>query len=206
MVNKVFVDAITLSRILFSVILVTNVMKIPNSLMLTTVLFSVIFLSDFIDGKMARRLSVASRAGAVMDVFADLFYIVTICFALLLQGIFPAWMMAVIIGKFAEFWCTSAIAKKEGICQNNGLLFDRMGRMAAAMYYILPFVVVLLNHYMLRMQAISITKLLCVVITVITVISSIGRIRNMVWNQREKMQRRADSDYHKTIIHTGYIK
>ncbi|WP_017569688.1 CDP-alcohol phosphatidyltransferase family protein [Nocardiopsis halotolerans] len=54
-------------------------------------------LSDWLDGKIARAWNQASRLGAVLDPLADRLYIFVALLGLVIRGIVPWWLMAILV-------------------------------------------------------------------------------------------------------------
>lgn len=63
--------------------------------------------TDIADGELARRLGVASAAGAWLDVWADFFLVIAGLSALAVRGALPWWPVAVPVAVFAAFLATS---------------------------------------------------------------------------------------------------
>lgn len=66
---KLLVNLITTSRLLFTVILMIIYKSIPNYWFLICI--AIIFSTDFIDGKLARKFHVETFFGSLMDTIAD---------------------------------------------------------------------------------------------------------------------------------------
>lgn len=98
-------DKVTLSRIilapLFFIIYKYPIFSPLISAILLWVLFGVIEISDFVDGKIARLSSEVSDFGKLFDPFADVLARITyfVCFAF--SGIMPLWVLLVIL--YREF-------------------------------------------------------------------------------------------------------
>ncbi len=56
-------------------------------------------LSDYLDGKIARRFGLESRLGQLLDPFADRLYIATTLLGLALRDIIPWWLVAILVGR-----------------------------------------------------------------------------------------------------------
>ncbi|HEV7147389.1 MAG TPA: CDP-alcohol phosphatidyltransferase family protein [Pedococcus sp.] len=56
-------------------------------------------LSDYLDGKIARRFGLVSRVGQLLDPLADRLYIATTLFGLAWRGVIPWWLVAVLVGR-----------------------------------------------------------------------------------------------------------
>jgi phosphatidylglycerophosphate synthase len=76
-----------------------------------TVLFLALFLfsvlTDLADGYIARKLMTTSNAGAYYDTTADFGLIAGIFVVFTLQGVYPWWILAIIVVSFALFIITS---------------------------------------------------------------------------------------------------
>ena len=56
-------------------------------------------LSDYLDGKIARRFGLESRLGQLLDPFADRLYIATTLLGLALRDIIPWWLVLLLVGR-----------------------------------------------------------------------------------------------------------
>lgn len=56
-------------------------------------------ITDYLDGKIARRYNLASRLGALLDPAADRLYVLATLAALTDRGIVPIWLSATIVGR-----------------------------------------------------------------------------------------------------------
>lgn len=56
-------------------------------------------LTDYADGKIARRFAMESRLGQLLDPVADRLYILTTLVGLAWRGLVPSWFVAVILGR-----------------------------------------------------------------------------------------------------------
>ena len=75
--KKIFINTLTLLRIPLSIMFNVMLLYEERRLFLYGILFLVIALTDFFDGKLARYYNVQSRLGAVLDVTTDFFFIFT---------------------------------------------------------------------------------------------------------------------------------
>ena len=84
-------------------------------------------VTDLIDGYAARKLHVASKAGAYFDVVTDFVFIAGIFAAFTLSGYYPVWIMALIAASFAQFIISSVYTKK---------FYDPLGKYIGSVLYI----------------------------------------------------------------------
>lgn len=140
---KFIPNSITMSRIGLSILFVTNVTGQfaygKNNFTNLIVLFSAICLTDFIDGRIARKVRYTPVIGAKLDVLADLFFVVTANITLVSLGILPPWFLVFIFFKFIEFIMTSNVTiKYQYLLNKNIFVFDKVGRAVAAMFFVVP--------------------------------------------------------------------
>lgn len=84
-------------------------------------------VTDLLDGYAARKLHVASKAGAYFDVVTDFVFIAGIFTAFTLSGYYQVWIMALIAASFGQFIISSIYTKK---------LYDPLGRYIGSVLYI----------------------------------------------------------------------
>ncbi|MFW6599714.1 CDP-alcohol phosphatidyltransferase family protein [Propionibacteriaceae bacterium Y2011] len=90
-------NTITVARLVLLTPLVIYLMSSPDTRVLATVAVAVFSGTDWIDGFLARRLNQVTEFGRVFDPVADRFGIGLICIAMLVFGILPWWVPAVIV-------------------------------------------------------------------------------------------------------------
>ena len=98
-----------------------------NNLLLCVIVFGLSQVTDLIDGYVARKLNVASKAGAYFDAVTDVVFITGIFSAFTLNGYYPAWIMALIIASFGQFIISSHYSQK---------LYDPLGKYIGSVLYI----------------------------------------------------------------------
>jgi phosphatidylglycerophosphate synthase len=91
------------------------------------VVFGLSQVTDLFDGYAARKIGVASKAGAYFDVVTDFVFIAGIFSAFTLSGYYPIWIMALIAASFGQFIVSSVYTKK---------LYDPLGRYIGSVLYI----------------------------------------------------------------------
>ena len=102
------------------------------------IVFILICITDFIDGKIARALNASSPFGAFLDVAADFVFIISSLVMLSVRSMIPMWFIAVVLGKFTEFIVTSYFIKKYQKNCTSLFIFDYLGRIAAVNFFLIP--------------------------------------------------------------------
>lgn len=133
--------ALTLSRPLLALLFAEVVLNSKYTAALAV--FFLITLTDLLDGYAARRFNACSRLGAVLDVYADAFYICAALSALAWRRLVPVWFLVVIIAAFLEFLITSRLLVKI-LSSPRVWVFDPLGRCFAALAFASPGLVCLL--------------------------------------------------------------
>ena len=151
---------LTLARIALTPVLLY--LLIHNDLSQAFVVFIIIILTDIFDGMTARMLGACTRFGAIMDVIADLLYIVSSLAVLNIMYMAPVWLTLLVLFKFAEFYGTSYILRKG----STELIFvsDLPGRICAALFYMIPGIICLLHQVAFVGSGIVLTILLILII------------------------------------------
>lgn len=175
MQKMVLVNILTILRIPLSILFCAVLYLSNKPFLLCYVLFFIIAATDFWDGKLARYFGVQTRFGAMLDVVSDFFFILTAIGSLYHLGILPLWMIAVISFKVVEFWITSylLVGKKS----NQVFRFDKIGKAAAILCYILPVGVLFLWTTFPDLVFRRLINIICILIFLMIVISSVQRIR-----------------------------
>jgi CDP-diacylglycerol--glycerol-3-phosphate 3-phosphatidyltransferase len=71
-------------------------------------------VSDYLDGKIARRYGLISRLGQILDPLADRLYIVATVIALTVRGIIPIWLAVALPGRDVLLATTLPILRRHG--------------------------------------------------------------------------------------------
>lgn len=132
---KMLPNTLTLLRVLLACLLNFVIIYHFGCRALITIIFIVIFLTDFLDGKIARLCGSTSHFGAAFDILADLFYVGTSYIGLCLLHILPIWFLFIMLFKFIEFTVTSIFLK----ILHGGksiFVFDFIGRFVGVLFYI----------------------------------------------------------------------
>jgi CDP-diacylglycerol--glycerol-3-phosphate 3-phosphatidyltransferase len=95
-----FADQLTVTRIaLAPVVVLLFAVDFDHHNYWGTVVFCVAMATDWFDGRIARRSGNTSSFGSLLDPVADKVLVLATLVVLLDQGVFPAWMVAAIIGR-----------------------------------------------------------------------------------------------------------
>lgn len=135
----ILVNALTFLRVVFSLLFALGI-KDDLILPYLLLLFLLICATDLLDGKLARHYGAQTKFGAAFDIGADIFFVMISYWVLIDAGILPLWILIIAIVKFSEFLLTSFLAVKIKKTVNQPFLFDKLGKTAAILLYILPVV------------------------------------------------------------------
>jgi len=92
--------------------------------------------SDAVDGRLARRLGVASGAGAWADATADLLIAIAAFVAFARRGVYPTWVVWLIVGMFGQFVATSTSAAGRRGSGVRRPVYDPVGRNFGAALFV----------------------------------------------------------------------
>ncbi len=92
-------------RIILAPLLFYSIINDLKLLAFTLLLISI--SSDYFDGYIARKLKVTSDKGAYMDIISDFVIILVIIAAFIITGLYPYWILILIIFMFLQFIITS---------------------------------------------------------------------------------------------------
>lgn len=132
-------NMLTLLRLVLTVFIDYYIVFNFKSIIIPSIVTIIIFLSDFFDGRIARKYDSTSNVGAIFDVTSDLFYIILSYVIFYSFQILPLWFLFIVIFKFTEFILTSHFIKRLS-SKKSMLIFDFLGRIAAVLFYAIPFI------------------------------------------------------------------
>jgi CDP-diacylglycerol---glycerol-3-phosphate 3-phosphatidyltransferase len=91
-------DKLTVARVAsVPVVVVLYAWNFPNHDYWATAVFCVAMMTDWFDGKLARRYGYTSSVGSLLDPIADKVLVLATLVMLVEQGVAPAWMVAAIV-------------------------------------------------------------------------------------------------------------
>ena len=95
-----FADQLTVARIAATpLVLALLVWSFPNHYYYATVLFGLAMITDWFDGRVARSSGRSSALGTLLDPIADKVLVLSTMIALVEYGIFPGWLVALIVAR-----------------------------------------------------------------------------------------------------------
>ena len=136
-----------------------------------------IYLSDFMDGKLARYLQAVSPIGGKADIAADLFYMLSQMGILAYYGYMSGIMICVVLLEFVVFVSTSLDHSKS--THTKEIWFDKIGRMTAVYYYIMPLIYVMIQEYvqgMVQSTFLVMANVMCCFLTLAAVVGRVGTV------------------------------
>ena len=129
-------NLITISRIIMTFFSVWLLESDQYNMLMFLSINILIFISDILDGKIARHFNLVSHVGEILDVSADLIYILAMYTVMSLKNIISFYYLFIVIGEFSIFIITSKYINED----RKYLVFDTFGRILAVLYYISPLI------------------------------------------------------------------
>lgn len=102
------------------------------------------WLSDFFDGRIARRLEIASKTGAIFDLLVDCFFVFLLNIQVMVMKLLPFAFLFLLCEKVLNYVITSKIMNGINPSQSH-FWNDKIGRLVAASFYVIPWFVVSLK-------------------------------------------------------------
>ncbi|PKL66998.1 MAG: CDP-alcohol phosphatidyltransferase family protein [Methanobacteriales archaeon HGW-Methanobacteriales-1] len=136
---------------------------LENNLILSICIYTIAVATDAIDGYLARILDSVTPLGAYLDITADLILILTGFVAFTIKGIYPYWILILIIIMFLQFIITSKFKVP---------VYDPIGKYYGAFLFLVIFITLIAdifhNNYL--------NYILLILIVIFTAISLISRL------------------------------
>ena len=169
-------DMLSFSRIILSFLfayILFETFANNRYMLLSLLLFAVIISTDFLDGFLARKTGNTTDHGALLDVSADMIFVLLSYLALTLCGLVNVLFVLVLIVKFVEFLLTSRISMEKGA--DKLLYFDGLGMNVSKFWIAFPGIIILLS-----MAGFSNLKLVadvvCLITGILALLSTINRL------------------------------
>ena len=161
---------ITSIRVILAFLLLYSL--INDLRILSISLFFIAVASDAFDGYIARQLGASSSAGAYFDIIADFILVLNVFLAFVIDGIYPYWILILIVLVFLQFIVSSKFKV---------LIYDPLGK------YYGSFLFLMILITLLPLEFIN-YNLLLVIIVVFTFISLISRYLYFIFRKINKKQ------------------
>ena len=117
--------AITLLRVFALPLLVYSFNQEIKAAMYALFLFVV--STDVLDGYLAKKLDTTSRLGSYFDVSADFLFVSGMFLVFILEGLYPLWILLLMVFVFAQFMITSVYSKRT--------VYDPVGKYYGSLMY-----------------------------------------------------------------------
>ena len=109
-------NLLSIGRLLTTVPLVVLVLlDTPWAYLVALALFVLGAVTDWLDGRLARRYKLVSHLGVFLDLTADKVYVSALLVALVQVGVLPAWLVAIIISREFIVSGLRALSASEGV-------------------------------------------------------------------------------------------
>ncbi len=133
-------NVVSTARLILTAPFVWSVLSAParHSGSVAAVLFAAIAISDFIDGRIARRFDATSAAGQVLDHGADIIFLLASLTAYVATGAAPWWVPSVIAVSFAVYVIDSLRRTR----RRPSLIGSRVGHLGGVANYVIVGVLV----------------------------------------------------------------
>lgn len=177
-VQKNAANMLTLVRLLLTLCLLfvtTNLGESNvrvNFIMLYAALSIGVWISDFLDGRVARKWNIASVFGAYFDVTVDFFFVFLVHTQLIYYGVLPAWFLFVILEKSINYIVTSKVISRHN-SDSFQFIRDGIGRVVSASFFVTPLVILFIHIYF--PHNVLIIRGLLLILTFFALLSSLYR-------------------------------
>jgi phosphatidylglycerophosphate synthase len=168
-INKLILvpTGITTFRIMLSILLLDLI--INNIKIWAIGIFLLAIITDAFDGYSARKLGVASDYGAYFDIIADFILVLVAFLTFIIIGIYPYWLLFLIILVFLQFILTSKF---------NVLVYDPVGKYYGAFLFVIILITLISPS--------TFYNFLLVATVIFTIISLISRYLFFVFRKKVK--------------------
>ena len=138
----------------------------PSGIICIVVIHSLIYITDVLDGKIARRWMVCSKKGEVLDVIADLGYMTSQYCIFIITGHMPFILLVCIYVEFFAFVKSSLYYRP---LTNRNFLFNKIGKIVAGYYYSLPLLYTVAIYLKCNWLVFVSIDIICIVLTSIAI-------------------------------------
>lgn len=150
-----------------------NLLNNNHSILLPFTIFIIILVTDYFDGFIARKTSNTSSFGALLDVSADMIFVILSYLTLTINHMLHPFFIFVLILKFIEFIYTSN--KKD---TSKRVVFDTIGKYVSIFWIVFPGIICILCYMNIENLTLIINSIV-IVTTILALISTITRLYSM---------------------------
>lgn len=166
-------NILSLSRIFLSLVFgwsLNNLLALNHEIVLPLSVFVLILVTDFLDGMIARKTSNTTDTGALLDVYADMFFVLVAYIILVMNHLLHPLFLIVLIFKFVEFIYTS----KRKI-YGGKLVFDTLGKNVSRFWIVFPGIVCVL-YYIRIDNLVLIINSVALLTAILALLSTVSRL------------------------------
>ena len=175
-VKRNLANLITITRPIFAVVIWNVTLQVfchSESFYLYSLLYAMAWISDYTDGRVARRLGISSEAGAVLDLLADCFFVFLLNIQVVVLGLVPMIFLLIMVEKILNYITTSKIMNKIHYSSTH-FRNDKIGRVVSASFFVIPWAAVFIDStFHDGGRKLILMGLICVI--VLSVVSSLYR-------------------------------
>ena len=172
--KKLLPNLMTSTRICLGTYLLFYILGSQKNTVFIAFVFVLAFLSDYFDGKTARLLKVESDFGKVFDVMADIYFVFAMYFVFAICGIIRMYVAVLVVVYFAFFLFSSLfVCRKKAVRPT--FIYDSTGRVAAALIYVFPLFIYILQSSMRLDYYLYVATFIEVCILIIVLLSTLIR-------------------------------
>ncbi len=158
-------SAISILRIILAFVFLFFFLN--DKLVLSVIIFIFAIFSDALDGYLARKFDIDTSFGAYLDITADFFLVLIAFSSFILKGIYPVWILFLIILVFLQFIITSKFKI---------LVYDPIGKYYGSFLFIIILITLISPN--------TVYGFLLDIIIIFTLISLISRCLFFIFKNR----------------------
>lgn len=137
----------------------------------------VVWISDYCDGKLARKLKIESSFGAYFDVIVDFIFVFFMHALLVLENVIPFWFLFIVLEKIVNYVITSW-GQTSNLEKEFHFIKDGIGLFVVSCFYVTPILICLLQK--IETYSCRNINIMLYIISFLAMFSSVSRIRDMV--------------------------
>ena len=137
----------------------------------------VVWISDYCDGKLARKLKIESSFGAYFDVIVDFIFVFFMHALLVIKNVIPFWFLLVILEKILNYIITSW-GQTSNLEKEFHFIKDGIGLFVVSCFYVTPILICFLQK--IDTYSYRNINIVLYIISFLAIFSSVSRIRDMI--------------------------